>query len=355
MTLSDSSSDWRGILRERIQSARDEVRGMLDPSVSYASVDLPKPLVVTGLGSSESHARYLVSLANQVEPGSAMFLETTRFLDVQNRKPFANSSLILFSQGLSHNAQICLRQRGHFADTLVFTSATGDSLKASGKQEAAAMMSQLGENRVIPFPVTDEYTILIRVIGPLCGYVAALNWFCAQGSAEKSLVSALSMAQWDSICAAVDSIPERDWEVYAQLFQSGFEMSFSGPELAYAQNLTYKLVEGMFRKQPICRELLAMAHGPLQQNYAEPSGQMILCGPGFGEQKLVQEVLPMYQRLKAPIGLLESPVAAPFSILYFELVFNELLLRQIDHMTHSQIDWPGKGQDAEGYRIDGPL
>src|SRR5690606_5559805 len=123
------------------------------------------------------HARYLVMLLNLYTDRAATYLPLSGFVEPAPGA-FAGKTLVVFSQGVSPNAQIALRRRPGFAHSVLFTSTTPGAARAAGKPERAALLqSFLDEGgELVEFPLAEEYTTLIRFVGPMAGYLAALQF-----------------------------------------------------------------------------------------------------------------------------------------------------------------------------------
>ncbi len=346
-------ADGIALLRHRAALARERLRAQWNTPPD-PSRDVPFPWVVTGLGSSEAHARYLVALGNRVQPGAATFVPTAAFAVQALPAQTATAALIVFTQGLSANARIALAQRSGFRETVLFTATTRESLARADKGEATRLLEQLEREGAVCIPTaeTDEYTILLRVIGPLCGYLSALQWWSAQ---RPGAIAPLSDEAWGSLFTALDRIPPAELRALADDFTRGVEYNFASAEAVYAQNLAFKRVEGLFLPEPVRRDLLQFAHGPFQQNIASATTQWIFASSDTEETTLSEHLWPMFARLAEPTRLLRAPLPAPYSILYYEMLLNEVLLTAIDACPHCQANWPGKGLDSEGYALDRPL
>ena len=85
----------------------------------------------TGTGSSEAHARYLAMLFNLYSDRSAAYLPLSGFVEPAPGA-FAGKTLVVFSQGVSPNAQIALRRRREFAHLVLFSSTTPEASRAAG-------------------------------------------------------------------------------------------------------------------------------------------------------------------------------------------------------------------------------
>ena len=96
--------------------------------------------IVTGTGSSEAHARYLAMLLNLHTRRTASYLPLSGFT-AAHREAFAGRTLVVFSQGVSPNAQIALNRHREFAHTVLFSATTPEVAAAAGKPDRAALLA----------------------------------------------------------------------------------------------------------------------------------------------------------------------------------------------------------------------
>jgi hypothetical protein len=349
--LSIEDSRGIGLLADRVLLARERLLSVAAEPIVPQSPP-PFPWIVTGIGSSEAHARYLVSLANTHKIGSAVYWPTTAFTVGQIPEGVDTSSLIVMSQGFSANARIACSFAEKFKKCVLFTAATPEALAQSNKPEALALWRELElvGTDFVATPEPEEYTILIRTVGPLCGYAAILKWLSAFTGEYADALQGIP-----EVIEAVCNVPQATIAGLATSFLDGFEMNFVGSEQEYAQNLSYKRVEGIFGAQPIARELMQMAHGPFQQNFATAKDQWIFSADTLEQRGLVRRLLPMFERLGSKSFEIVSPAAAPLSIFFFEMLMDRVLLEAIGDVGYSQVDWPGKGLDGEGYQLSEPM
>ena len=95
---------------------------------------------------------------------NAEFRELSSFSSQQE----TNYSLILFSQGMSPNATLALSKS--YQQLIIFT-AVSENNPDKKKQK---MLDKA--NLIIQYPLEDEYTLLVRVVGPFCGFIAVENF-----------------------------------------------------------------------------------------------------------------------------------------------------------------------------------
>jgi len=201
--------------------------------------------VVTGTGSSEAHARYLATLLNFYTERTAAYLPLSGFTD-RLKPAFTGKTLIVFSQGISPNAQIALRQRNDFSHTILFTSTTPATALAAGKEGRAALVQAVLDEggELAEFPLAEEYTTLIRFVGPMAGYLACLQFTAQLAGCRFKVPPAVS------ILRLLDARPPADL-LNAMLdtparFAGGFSLVTAAPISSFAQNLACKFMEGVF-------------------------------------------------------------------------------------------------------------
>lgn len=300
--------------------------------------------IVTGTGSSEAHARYLATLLNLHTDRAAAYLPLSGFVDAP-RSSFAGRTLVVFSQGVSPNAQIALQRGRDFAHTILFTATTPEAAEAAGKPDRARLLRALLEQggELVEFPLAEEYTTLIRFVGPLAGYLAAMQFAaqlpgarCVVPSAE-TLRPLLSARAPDVLRDAMCQLPSA--------FSGGFNLITAAPISDYAQNLACKFMEGLFWSCPGISDFLQFAHGPFQQMTAHPKPALILQGDGPGEAELVARSVAMLRGVGASAFVLKIEAPPLLSIFGFEAALNDLVFAVMRHQRVDQVNWPGKGRD----------
>ena len=300
--------------------------------------------IVTGTGSSEAHARYLATLLNLHTDRAAAYLPLSGFVDASS-DIFAGKTLVVFSQGVSPNAQIALQRGRDFAHTVLFTATTPEAAEAAGKPERARLLHTLiargGE--LVEFPLAEEYTTLIRFVGPLAGYLATLQ-FAAQFPGSRVLVP--DAATLAPLLAA--TAPGKLRDAMCQLpsaFAGGFNLITAAPISDYSQNLACKFMEGLYWNCPAISDFLQFAHGPFQQMTAHPKPAIILQGNGSGEAEMVQRSVDMLRGVGANAYVIQIDAPPLLSIFGFEAALNDLVFAVMRHLRVDQVNWPGKGRD----------
>ena len=203
-----------------------------------------------------------------------------------------------------------------FAHTVLFSATTPEVAAAAGKPDRAALLRQLREagGELVVFPLAEEYTTLIRFVGPMAGYLACLQ-FTAQLAgcrfrvppAEAFLPLLAAAPPCDLLQAMLDT-PE--------IFARGFNLVCAAPISEFAQNLACKFMEGVFWPCPPISDLLQFAHGPFQQMSAHPQPVVILQGDSPLEAELVRRSVRMLRRRPARLRRAGERAAA---LLHFRL------------------------------------
>lgn len=319
----------------------------------------PGRVVATGIGSSEAHARHLVGLLNRRTPVPAEYLPIGAFgaaapLDLPDR------TLVVFSQGLSSNARTALSRRHRFAGRVLFTASTPAGLRTGGRADRAELLERLlaEGTEVVPFPIEDEYTILIRVIGPAAGFLAARLWAgtvdgCRLEPDPRKAAQAATKAYLGGTEAGrllADRVPREG-------FPSGLVMPVSPSLLDHGQNLACKFVEGFYQPAPAMMDLLQFAHGPFQQLISQPRPVWVLHREGGMEADLLGRIREMCEGAGLPLLHADCGFAAPEDLLPIEAegLLNPVLLRLAEGLGIDQIRWPGKGLDGPLYHYTGPI
>ena len=334
------------LLAQRLASIPSVLAGMLaspPPALRPASLT-SRRFIVTGTGSSEAHARYLAMLLNLYTDRAAAYLPLSGFT-VADRDAFADKTLVVFSQGVSPNARIALNRRSDFAHCILFTATTPAAALAAGKRDRAELLQHIIDEggELIEFPLAEEYTTLIRFVGPLAGYLACLQ-FAARFAGCRfpqpdaaTILPLLDARPPDDLRAAMIGLPSA--------FSQGFTLVTAAPISDFAQNLACKFMEGVFWPCPPISDFLQFAHGPFQQMNAHPKPVIILQGGSAIEAELVGRSVRMLR--EAGLGAFVIRVEAPtlYSIFGFEAVLNALVFDVMKHLRIDQVNWPGKGRD----------
>lgn len=338
------------LLAQRLRAVEPLLLSMLERPLERVSAHTltSRSFLVTGTGSSEAHARFLVHLLNRRARRPAEFIPLSAFVDMP--ADFGRGrTLVVISQGISPNAQVAIQRAGDFDHAVMFTSTTTGGAEAAGKHERAALVRRLEAQGVefVRSPLEEEYSTLIRFIGPLAVYVSA--WQFARCLAAE-LLPPLEPATLAKLLRA--RAPETAVARFireADAFRRGFYLIAGAPLCEFAHNLAYKFLEGLYWSAPVIWDYLQFAHGPFQEVTLQPRPVVILEGPGSTEAELATRTRRMLESAHVPCIDLKSTAAGPLAIFEYEALFNDLVHQLVRHFHIDQRNWPSKGKDDPLY------
>lgn len=314
------------------------------PAALKATTRSSQRFVVTGTGSSEAHARYLAMLLNLYTERSAAYVPLSGFTTA-TPEAFQGKTLVVFSQGVSPNAQIAIQRRRDFAHTLLFTATNPQAAREAGKVDRAVLLERMLDEggELIEFPLAEEYTTLIRFVGPMAGYLAALQFVARLGDcrfsppSEASILPLLAATPPEELLHDMLRLPSA--------FSQGFNLVSAAPISDFAQNLACKFMEGLYWPCPPISDFLQFAHGPFQQMNAHPKPVIILQGGNPMETEMVNRSVRMLQEVGLGAYVIRIEGHPLLSIFGFEAALNRLVFPMMLRLRINQIQWPGKGRD----------
>ena len=308
---------------------------------------------ITGVGSSEAHGRLLAYGLNSIGK-SARFVPLSAYwsgFSLGNLRP---AGQIVFSQGLSNNAQIALNPEFEYKHRILVTAATQENLKEAGKDDRALRLEILEAQggRILGLFPAEEYTILIRVLGPAVGFAKVIKLLgaCAPDQFAPPSSEHVADAMEEGYALGEEAADRWDLDLSAtpHLASIGFPA-----DLLF--NLACKWVEGIFYDAPNQYDVMALSHGPFQQSTRAPRPLYLLTGPDESDRQAVEKVQQLWEAVKAPLREVQSPLPFPASLLYYEAFFNALMVRFANRLDVNQVEWPGKGLDGPLYGLDSRL
>jgi len=348
----------RVLLEDRVSRAPDFVARVpsVYPELLESPASLPRSLVTTGIGTSEGHARHCAEMAARWMGQPARFATTA---SISSGPPPGSHEdwLVVFSQGLSANARYALQDVDRWGGVILVTGlpGPGDSGRLEMDSEKRDWLEALEERGVVRVGLGcgTEYGALLRVIGARVGYAA--SWSVLRSLATRQLrstdaldidESTLRAAQEGARVQARHAFPE------ATAVHPFFDASRSllivaeGGLLELADQLSLKISEGMLRPAPRCVDVLHFAHGPLQSHAGRPTSILYLSDAGSEWLGHLRETLdPELQDLRE----LRATLAPPFSVLEYEAMLDDLVLRVMEEKELDLVDWPSRDREAALY------
>lgn len=354
----EGAAAGRERLAERIENAPDFVARV--PEYYAELLDrpegLPRCLVTTGIGTSEGHARHLAEVAARWLGQPARFAHTAAL--ARATPPGAEADwLVVFSQGLSPNARYAFCDVDAWRGVVLVTGlpGLGDPERDRLTPEKRAWLDALAEQGVVQLDLGcgTEYGTLLRVIGARAGYAA--GWSLLRSLLARQLRSS-GMLDCDPV-ALRDA--QRSAKVEARrvfpvalpvhpFFDADRSLLLVAEEgmLELADQLSLKIAEGMLRPAPRCVDVLHFAHGPLQSHFGRRTSILYLAGP---DAEWVDRFRSTLEVDRHDLRVLCSTLRSPFSVIEFEAMFDDLVLRVLDEQQIDLVDWPGREAEAPLY------
>ena len=321
------------------------------------NIDHNYNFIVSGIGTSESHAKYLVNLFNNDH------IKFKSILEVRESKFIPETTkLILFSQGLSNNTIPCL-ELFDYKNIILFTSVTISSNSFDNnnkvmspnktKYSKSDILKKLLDNNcfIIQFPQENEYETLIRITGPLAGYLAVFKFYNIINSNNIKIPYYQELSRYN--------IFNPDEKFIKNLIDNRrICIIFPNPIDIYSQNIRNKFVEGIFINPLICN-YMEFVHG-FYQNIEYNNKQMnkkysiILINTSNSDKNSNTElyVNKSKELLKDyPVWEIKTSILKDLEIVEIELRINFLVLQLIERLNINQVNWDGKDKQHIMYDL----
>jgi creatinine amidohydrolase len=344
--------DGYRLLEARVRSLPDALRtGAADTHVPTRAAS-SDGIVTTGIGSSAAHARFLAQVLSDRLAGRARYVTPSALLEPA--PPYAAAqTLVVVSQGLSPNARLLLEGRSVWRHVVLLTAASEDTARRTGDVSKAAFLAALRDTgvEIRRFPMgEDEYTTLVRVVGPMAGYWCALRFADALTGEDPIDV--------EPVCDALAAAPARLAAALPAFDPAWLEAQLAllvtGTYGELVQNLRHKVLEGMLLPEPPVWDVLQMAHGPFQQAHDRHATFLALTrADAAHEDALLARLEAMLDPARHRLLRLPATLPGPLAVFEHEALLNELLLRYVAARTIDQTRWPGRGRDAPLYALGG--
>jgi creatinine amidohydrolase len=328
-------------LRAALRRAEDSLHALAAPAPP-ADFDprAARAIRVTGAGSSAAHARWLAALLAEELGLPARFVPLGAF----PLAPDPRDVLVVFSQALSPNARLALTEPGGWLRTVVVTAAlrSRDPARVRAVEAVRAAGAALVESAG-----ADEFGTLLRLEGPVAGYVAALRLARSLGL-PASPELARAPAAWAAACRGASACAGA---LAPRLAEDELLLLASGAYAEATDNLRLKWVEGLRRPLPPVCDPLEFAHGPFQALAARRATLLALARPDAPHERerlaRLRELLPERHQLVT----LEASLPGFLAVFEHEAWTSTLVLAAMEHAGIDPADWPGRGADAPLYAL----
>ncbi|WP_395821326.1 creatininase family protein [Archangium minus] len=354
-----SDQTWRAgyeVLRERVRHLPAMLRAYAKSPIEPVRFD-PRSVrcfITSGVGSSEAHARYLAYLLAGEMGLPSRFVPLSALSSAPHHMS-ERDALIVFSQGLSPNAQLPLVTPRAWKHVVLATAVTDAGVARPGQEAKRELLERLVEagGQVVRFLPEDEYTTFVRVLGPMAGYLCALR--LAQAIGECIGVASIAI-DIEAICARIEDAGEAVEKAFAgrepDILPGEIAFLTSGEYGGLVANLQYKVLEGMLAPLPAVWDLLHFEHGPFQQSHTQRVMFFALTHAG---EPWEAELLSRFETMLVPerhaLVRCEARLPGPLAIFEHEAMMNHLMLRVIEARRINQVRWPGRGLDGPLYDV----
>ena len=344
----------QNLLADRIRDARITAVAFLNqlPAVRPLQESLgPYKFYVAGVGPGEAHARYLVHLLHGHTEHTARFVPLSETAQLKQKAKAPNAFYIVFSQDLNPHSQGLLKAWPETERLILFTAATSTGFFTANKDVQGLLLQSLesADAMIVRHPKERETTLFLQVVGPMCGYIAAVHWM------NKALGTKIKMIESEELekglMKVIDLRKSSDWDKCLEETARTDDIWTTGALAVYAQNLGLKLSKGLFRRMPSIRDVHQFADGPFQSAFRSPSCQWLLATPDRMGAELTTRFRSMCSSAGIPTRLWRSPLPEPWAVLYFEQLFNFLILALVNRRKLDLEYWPGKGMDGSIYEL----
>jgi creatinine amidohydrolase len=300
-----------------------------------------RSVLVTGVGSSAAHARFLAALLAEPLGLAARFVP----LDAFPRAGDPRDVLVVFSQALSPNARIALGEPEAW-QRVVLVTAAGAS-RDPARREAVAALRRAGVG-VLETAGADEFGTLLRIEGPLAGYRAAFTLAEAFGAPSPPELARVPEAMERALGAA----SERAAELAPRLVADELLLLASGSYREVAENLRLKWVEGLLRTLPPVSDPIELAHGPFQALFARRVSLLAFARPdALHERERLARLRRMLDPDRHQLVSLQATLPGFLAIFEHEIFASALVLAAMQHAHVDPADWPGRGRDGPLYEL----
>ena len=304
-------------------------------------------VVATGVGSSRAHERLLAHLLAEQAGLDARFAPLGALAGRRPPLVAAERVLVLFSQGLSPNAWLALAHARAWRRVIVVTAA--GERTAGDRGARFRELEALGAD-IVRFGGEEELGLLVRVVGPMCGMLAAF-------ALARSLSAALDggetpLVDVPAVIAAVGDAIRRVPPLVSKDLEGNLAFLASGGYGELTDNLRFKVLEGLLRPAPPTWDLLDFAHGAFQQAFAERATFLALRRLDAEEEPaLVGRLESMLDPTRHRVIPLVAALPGTLALFEHEAQLNEILRREVAASGTDLEQWPGRGRDQPLYSL----
>jgi 3,4-dihydroxy 2-butanone 4-phosphate synthase / GTP cyclohydrolase II len=322
------------LMRNRIEISINYLKNIYtEENIFYPNSEF----IVTGIGSSETHAKFFIHLAHK-NNHHAKFVPFSTFLNNKFKEKFTdNKYLVIITQGLSPHSTIPINyalKLDTCENVFLLTSVTINN-KNDKKVKLLEEFSEKDGN-IMNFPLEDEYTLLMRIIGPLTCFFIIYHMF--------SPCSVNNMAIIDKIKQSELNVPNSSFTRSVAKYDN-IIIILPQHIVEYCGNIKHKLIEGAFIDSVLLIGDMDFAHGTYQYCMSlKKKGVVNIVLINCKDNKLRSLVKDTFNTSD-----IMTYYDNELCILELENIFNKFVMKIILDKNIDQINWPGKNTQTTIY------
>jgi hypothetical protein len=356
-TLSNEDPLGHQLMQTRIDALPQLLQAYIEQPTAF-SVFSAGDIQISGIGTSQAHSEFLSYLLEKYIQRSSKVIDPLEIMqDASEQVKKIRDNLVVFSQGLSPNTHAAIAALSNARKGFLFTSTSQED--ESPESEKSKLLEQITKSGVetVLFPIANEYELLPRFIGPLLGFAACYK-FVKEGLLNEQ-ENELRKLDLDQFFSSASNFAK---SIHAQLSEVDFDnapihLVATVPFHWTALNLQEKIRECLLPAGGVClSNITGYDHGRFQHNRAHNGVEFILTRVDRTgvEEKLVHNRDNQSKHAGLTTVTVESPYSRDLSIMWFEMVFNYLMLDLVQERQMNLVEWPGKELEALGnYRLTG--
>ena len=295
-------------LRIRLNNLKSDINNSFNIAIDSFNININN-CIVTGIGSSEAHAKYFQYLFNIYINGKCHFSNV-------GDKILESSDIILFSQGLSPNINLILDNKN--CKYVIM----GNKIK----EERKYMLNKI-KNKII-FASDEPDDTLLRITGPLVGYITIIKCieFLSNINISQNLLERYSNT--------FDIYKKYNYSTIIDDIYLNKNLYIIVPSKCknLMTNIYYKFIEGC-NINPIITSELDFSHGTYQNLMTSDKASIIYF---FDKHK--DEILNM---IPLKVHIFQLNIIDEFSIIDLEIFFTFLIIDFIIKKHINQKNWSG--------------
>ena len=308
-------------IRERIQLMFNKLDLNIVP---LRNTILPNS-IITGMGSSYTHAKYLSHLLNKYIFKKKDHTKTISISDILNSNYDNIDNLVIFSQGLSPHAKQCINKIGTSKVKLITSIETDINVNLE---------------ILTYFKTGCERDTLIRILGPFEGYILSVNILKSMKPNIKLITpndhNHINLLK--HIGNSIISYPSYNF-TNTLIQNKSIILIANYPILHYMDNIRMKFIEGCGINNCILVDPYEFAHGYYQSmKMSNNKYNIILFNDTDNEQfSKIESILE-----NDFVWKIKSNLNIDINILEYEFIINQYILMIMNRLNINQINWKGK-------------